>query len=290
MSSAAKWSSLVLRGLLAALFLVSAVAKLMAIDDFELYIYSYSFFSLNISFLVARLCIAAELLLGLMIALGWWRRWVNLVALALLLFFSLFLCYALLIGRTDSCQCMGRLADMSPAVSLLKNAVLILMVLGYIRLSRQTGKSRVARTPRVIVTIVLAVAVLVAVFCISVPDNWMFGPEESRYDRPLLEEAIGPDGLLSDEHLAEGHQVMAFVTRGCPYCRMAREKLGSIVKRNHLDASRVHYYEPSDLPEGLFLRITFGQRPFVVLLDNGVATTTYHYRNINEREITRFLR
>jgi hypothetical protein len=129
----------------------------------------------------------------------------------------------------------------------------------------------------------------VSVFCISVPDNWMFGPEESRYDRQLLEESISPDGVLGDEGLVDGHQLVAFVTQGCPYCRMTREKITSIVKRHHLDPSRVHYYEPSDLPAGLFLQITYGQRPFVVLLDDGHATTTYHYRNINERQVSRFL-
>ena len=67
--------ALVLRVLLAAVFIVSAVAKLFAIDDFELYIFSYGFFSLNVSYLVARLCIAAEFLVGLFLALGWWARW-----------------------------------------------------------------------------------------------------------------------------------------------------------------------------------------------------------------------
>lgn len=70
MSSASRCVALGLRVFLAALFLVSAVAKLLAIDDFELYIFSYGFLSLNVSYLAARLCIAAECWLGLMIALG----------------------------------------------------------------------------------------------------------------------------------------------------------------------------------------------------------------------------
>lgn len=281
-----------LRVLLSALFLVSAVAKLVAIDDFELYIYSYGLLPLNVSYVAARLCIVAELLLALFFALGWWRRWVNLAAFLLLILFSLFLGYAALIGRTDSCQCMGRLADLDPVQSLLKNAVLIAMVLGYARLSRMAGLSCLtskARKTRVILSSVFVVAIVAAVFCISVPDNWMFGPEESRYDRELLEESIGPDGVLADEGLAEGHQLMAFVTRGCPYCRMTREKLGSIAKRNHLDTARYHYYEPADLPDNLFLRITYGQRPFILLLDNGRPVVTYHYRNISERQVKNFL-
>lgn len=292
MNNATKAITLVLRILLAALFLISSVAKLMAIDDFELYIYSYGFLSLNVSYLTARLCIAAELLLGLLLALGWWRRQVNLAALLLLLAFSLFLGYAALAGRTDSCQCMGRLADLNPVQSLLKNAVLIALVLLYSRfsrLSRTSRKSRLSRKTGLILTAVFAVASLAAVFCISVPDNWMFGPEEGHYDRELLEQSIGPDGVLAPDGLTEGHQLVAFVTRGCPYCRMTREKLGSMVQRHHLDTAHIHYYEPADLPADLFLRITYGQRPFIVLLDDGVPVTTYHYRNINERQVSQFL-
>lgn len=279
--------ALVLRVLLAAVFMVSAVAKLFAIDDFELYIFSYGFFSLNVSYLVARLCIAAEFLVGLFLALGWWARWVQLLTLVMLILFSLFLCYAALVGRTDSCQCFGRMADLSPAQSLLKNAVLIGITLVYAKLSRYSRRSSVSR---IFLTVVFVVSAVVAVFCISVPDNWMFGPEEGRFNRGLLEESMAPEGALAEHHLAEGRQLVAFVTSGCPYCRMTREKLASIASRNHLDTMRFHYFEPQDLPDALFLEITFGQRPLVLLLDNGTPVATYHYRNISEKEISRFLR
>ena len=279
--------ALVLRVLLAAVFIVSAVAKLFAIDDFELYIFSYGFFSLNVSYLVARLCIAAEFLVGLFLALGWWARWVQLLTLVVLILFSLFLCYAALVGRTDSCQCFGRMADLSPAQSLLKNAVLIGITLVYAKLSRYSRRSSVSR---IILAVVFVVSAVVAVFCISVPDNWMFGPEEGRLNRGLLEESMSPEGALAEHHLAEGRQLVAFVTPGCPYCRMTREKLASIASRNHLDTMRFHYFEPQDLPDALFLEITFGQRPLVLLLDNGTPVATYHYRNISEKEISRFLR
>jgi len=289
MNKGSRAVALVLRVLLTALFFISSIAKLMAIDDFELYIYSYGIFSLNTSYLVARLCIVVELVLALFIAIGWWRRWVNMAAFATLILFSLFLCYAALIGRTDSCQCMGRLANLNPVQSLLKNAVLIVMVLGYEKLSTNTKESKLRPATKGILGAVLALGLTVAVFCISVPDNWMFGAEESRYNRPLLEETIADDGVLGDDNLDEGHHLVAFVTKGCPYCRMTREKLSSISKRNGLDTTLIHYYEPSDLPAGLFLDITYGQRPFILLLDNGVPVVTYHYRNINEKQVSNFL-
>ena len=41
--------------LLGVFFIVSALAKLVDIDQFEIYIFSYNLLSLNLSFLVARL-------------------------------------------------------------------------------------------------------------------------------------------------------------------------------------------------------------------------------------------
>lgn len=287
MTKPSKALATVLRVLLAALFLVSSLAKLLAIDDFELYIFSYGFLSLNVSYIAARLCIVAEFLLGLFIALGWWRRWVNLLTLAMLFLFSIFLCYAALVGRTDSCQCMGRLVELDPAQSLLKNAVLIVLALMYSRWSAWEEKAGVAKT---VLTAVFVLGVTAGVFCISVPDNWMFGPEESRYNKELLEETIAPEGLLAADSLTTGNHLVAFVTPGCPYCKMARQKIGSIAQRNHLDTTRIHYYEPADLGDTLFLRITFGQRPFIVMLADGEPDVTYHYRNINERQITKSLR
>ena len=156
MSKDNKALAIVLRVLLALLFLCSSVAKLMAIDDFELYIFSYGLLPLNLCYLVARLCIAAEMALALFIALGWWRRWVNLVAFLILILFSLFLGYAALIGRTDSCQCLGRLADLNPIQSLLKNAVLIAMVLGYSRLSREAREIRMPMGIKIVISAIFA--------------------------------------------------------------------------------------------------------------------------------------
>ena len=276
----------VLRMLLAVVFVVSAGAKLFAIDSFELYVFSYGWLSLNVTYVAVRLCIAAELVLGVMLALGWWARLVRLLTLLVLVLFSLFLGYAALAGRMESCQCFGQLVDFNPVESLLKNAVLIVLTLLY---GRWDTHATTPRRWRPWVAALIAVGLTVSVFCISVPDSWMFRPDESYYDKELIETSVADGGALADEHLAEGHRLVAFVTPGCPYCRMAREKLSSIASRNDLDTNRIRYYEPSDLPDGLFMQITYGQRPFIVLLEDGRVKTTYHYRNISERQIVRSL-
>lgn len=280
-----KWKvvCLVLRVLLGVVFLVSAVGKLLAIDDFELYVFSYGFLPLNVTYILVRLCIVFEAALGVMLLVGWWRRWINLAVLALLLLFSIFLCYAALTGRNDSCQCMGRLAEMPPAVSLLKNAMLIVVTLLLMKFGRWLEDCRWPKARRLIVTLAMTVGLMVAVFTISVPDNWMFGDEEMLYDKELLQETVDERGL------GEGHKLVAFVTPGCPYCMMSREKIGMIARRHNLDTTAIVYIEPTDIGAQRFMDLTYGSRPLVVLVADGEPVATCHYRNINESRLADFL-
>jgi hypothetical protein len=112
----------------------------------------------------------------------------------------------------------------------------------------------------------------------------MFGDEDMLYDKALLHEA------LEERQLSDGHKLVAFVTPGCPYCRMSREKIGSIAKRHNLDTTDIVYLEPADIGNERFMGITYGNRPLIMLLADGEPQATYHYRNISEREVAEFLK
>ena len=295
------------RILLGAVLILSAGAKLWSIDQFELYIYSYRFFSLNLTFILARLCIGIELALGVLALTGWHRRIVLGTMFAMLLFFSFFLCCAALIGREDSCQCFGQLADMPPAISLLKNSVLILLNLICLKAtsgksieesrshiveeenSRKSQKTNTTKLRNWLTGIIIAAA-MATPFIISVPDSWMFGPSHERYDAEALHEAL--EGKTCDNGVIDLYRhVVVFVTPGCPYCKMTRQKLDAMAQRNFFHPGDIVYIEPNDLPDGMFIRITYGARPLILLMDSGgEVVATYHYRNINERQISKFLR
>jgi uncharacterized membrane protein YphA (DoxX/SURF4 family) len=279
--------STVLRIFVGVLFLVSAVAKLVDIDPFVIYVFSYGFFPFSVVDVLVRLCIVAEFSLGVFIILGWYRRLVKVLTLLMLLGFSLFLCYAALRGRMESCQCFGQLVDFNPIQSLLKNAVLIILVLlAYHNSSLPTPHSSLKH----ILSAVIVVIVTVAVFAISLPDSWLFGESHNHYHQETLAESIAPTGVLAERHLDQGHQLVAFVTPGCEFCKMARQKISSIADRHDLDTTRIHFIEPADMGDSIFLRLTYGQRPLVLLLDDGEVVHTYHSRNISERQVTDFLR
>lgn len=281
---------LILRVLVGTLFVLSAVAKLVAIDDFELYIYSYGWFPLGMSYVVARLCIGWELVLGGLLLTGWWKRLTKTAALLTLVLFSLFLCYAALNGRNESCECMGRWVDLSPAESLVKNGVLILLVLLGHRRDATCRVSKACRVSKLVVSIVVGVVLMVTPFVVSVPDSWGFGPNREPYGEVELREATMADGALMQMGVGEDKKLVAFVTPKCPYCKLARKKLDGLVKRHGLEEGSVVYVEPKDIGEELWIEITYGARPLMLLMDGQEVKATYHLRNVDEDEVADFLR
>lgn len=296
-------AALVMRMLLGAFFLVSAIAKIIDIDRFEIYIFSYNLLSLNLSFLLARLVIICELLIGIGLISDTFKRLVDTCTLLMLAGFTLFLGYAALIGRTDSCQCMGSLLEIDPVQSIFKNAILIAVLLFAM------GAPACPWKPRWFVWLPVVLAPCVTVFILSAPDNWLFGPSEELYNADEFAAAIAPEGDFCDLDIDQGRHLLAFLTPGCPFCRMADEKIAHICRRNDLDSAAIIYFIPNgdstvapltldtatfirpaySIPTMTYALITYGQRPIVFLVDDGKVVGTCHYRNIDERRIADFL-
>ena len=292
------------RILLGIFFLVSAIAKLVDIDRFEVYIFSYNILSLNLSFLVARLVIIFEIIVGIGLIANVYNRLIDTCTLIMLIGFTLLMGYASLIGRNDSCQCMGSLLEINPTHSILKNAILILLLLF------ASGARPWSWRPRWFIWLPLVLAPIVTVFIVSAPDNWLFGPSDEIYNSEELSTSIQPTGTLYDLRLDQGKHVVAFLTPGCQFCRMADNKLDHICRRNQLDSTAFTYLCPTAdstvvpltldtttfsrpchlIPSLNYALITYGQRPMVFLMDEGRVTATCHYRNIDERRIVEFLR
>lgn len=301
-SSPARVAALAVRLLLGAFFVVSAIAKWVDIDHFEIHVFSYNLLSLNASFLVARLVIVAELLVGIGLMSDIWHRFVNACTLLMLVGFTLFLGYAALVGRTDNCQCMGSLLEMNPVQSMLKNALLLLLL--WIAMHAPEWRWH----PKWWLWLPVVLAVPTTLFVVSAPDNWLFGSEDEVFNADALREAIVDDGQLGPLDLDEGKHVVAFVTAGCQFCRMADQKLSSIWQRHELDSASLVYLvytkdstiAPLSLNDTSFLRpaftvdketfmlITYGQRPMVMLMEEGEVKGSCHYRNISEGEIVEF--
>lgn len=294
---------IILKVLLGLIFIVSAVLKIVDMDKFEIYIYSYHFFSLNFCFLVARAAIILELVLGIGLVsncfhkLMWWG------SMAMLAGYTLLLIYAQMIGRTDSCHCFGELLPFNPWQSLLKNVVLM----GFFALTYNVKGFRFKG--QWLALIGVAIASSVAVFTISPPDN--FTPSynaEKNVDEALFAETITTPPL-DEYHLTEGKQVVAFLSTACEFCQLAAHKLSLMQQLYGFPPERVTYvfigsnegigkfYEKSESAEYRsvlyedvisLLKVIDGNFPTIVFVDGGTIVHEYGLRNMKEDEIKAF--
>ena len=110
-------------------FIASAILKLLSLDHFELYIYSFNIFSFMLSSFAARAIIAAEILVGILLIAkvrykaAWW------LTMLMLIGFSFLLIYVILFRDDSNCHCMGDLVEIKPSLSLIKNLVAIALML-----------------------------------------------------------------------------------------------------------------------------------------------------------------
>jgi thiol-disulfide isomerase/thioredoxin len=292
-----------LKVLLGLVFIVSAILKIVDMDRFEIYIYSYHFFSLNFSFLVARSAIILELVLGVGLIshtlhkLYWWG------SMAMLAGYSLLLIYALILGRTDSCHCFGDFLQLDPKQSLIKNGVLMLLFLLIYKMESW-------KTPfRWLILILAVMASGIAVFVISPPDNYTSNYDPDHNLQTELFDTMLDDAPLDSLNLREGKQVVCFFSTSCDYCQMAARKLSLMQRFYGFPEENITYlfvgdeegiedfYEQSEsaryrdvlYPDVTrLLKAVDGNMPTIVFMENGEVVREYGFRNMNEDEIKAF--
>ena len=294
-----------LKVLLGLVFIVSAVLKVVDMDRFEIYVYSYHFFSLNFSFLAARATIILELVLGIGLIsnslhkLYWWG------SMAMLLSYTLLLIYALAIGRSDSCHCFGDYLQLNPKQSLLKNGLLMLLFLLIYRMKER-------ETPFRWLLLCLAIMVsTIGVFVVSPPDNYTQNyNSDQNLQVELFDEALN-EAPLDALNLREGKKVICFFSTSCEYCQMAAQKLSLMQQFYGFPPENIffvfmgtekgvaEFYEKSEsVAYGYLLyddvvkllKINNGNFPTIVFLDNGKVVHEYGFRNMREEEIKAFLK
>jgi uncharacterized membrane protein YphA (DoxX/SURF4 family) len=293
-----------LKMLLGLMFIVSAILKVFDMDKFEIYIYSYHFFSLNFSFLVARAAIIAELVLGIGLVSNclhkpmWWG------SMAMLMGYTLLLIYAQIIGRTDSCHCFGDVLPFNPWQSILKNSLLMGLFALVYRVKEWRFKGQW------LALVGVAIAASVVIFCVSPPDNFTPNYQLGKNLQTEYFETALAEPPLDNLHLDEGKQIVCLFTTGCRFCQMSARKLSLMQQFYGFPADRITYvfmgseegiekfYELSESARyrnvlfqdvRTLLKITDGNFPVLVFMDNGTVIHEYGFRNMKEGEIKAFM-
>lgn len=286
----------VFRALLGILFLLSATAKLIGIDAFEIYLFSFGWFSLGTAFLLARLVIVAEYVLGLLLLTNFYPRLAFWGSLAMLAGFSLFLTVLAVKGNHDNCNCFGELVNLNPVQSLLKNLGMLVLLL----LSAGIRPFRFRHKGLWLALIILIP--LATVFIVSPPDNWRYDSyaRHELVNEPAFREAVD-QGILPHS-VVEGDHIVCLYSLKCQFCKMSAEKIMTLRARDEFPQcpiiavigrgedtdttpfleetgfapDEIHFIEPAD-----FLRITNGSFPVILVMHGDTIAETFNYRNLH---------
>jgi uncharacterized membrane protein YphA (DoxX/SURF4 family) len=116
--------SWILRVFLFALFVFSAITKMLPLTPFEKQLVDLGFADWHTAPYFARLIIGIELGLGIALIQNHFFKRIVIPLTALLLFaFCIHLSYQIAIGQGGNCGCFGQFIEMTPTEALIKNIV-----------------------------------------------------------------------------------------------------------------------------------------------------------------------
>lgn len=294
-----------LRILIGVFFILTAIFKLISLDNFEIYIYSFQFFNFAFSAIMARMVIAIEMLLGsflifkILYKKTWWAT------LSMLLVFTVLLVYIALFRKDTNCHCLGDIVAINPVGSIVKNVVTI----GLLWLIKQENE-RGFKGKKVLSIGMLTTSFLVPFACFpsDVVYN-LFQRQAYKVDEAMITDFM-QDSLAQANHLEQGNYVMAYVSAGCEYCKIGTKKLCTMVENNELDRSHVVFFIWGDkqdihnfktetqssqfryikIDPMQAIRLVYGQFPTFVMIEGGMFVKATDLRGLNEKEIIRFLK
>ncbi len=209
---------LLLRVLLAGVFIFSAISKLLSIGLFEITIVDQDIFSSRAQAAYpARLLIAFELFVGASLLLPFFLKKIFLpLTIATLAAFILLQVYQLIFGaQTEDCGCFGELIKMSSTESLLKNIILLGLSIYLFRVTRDEKRN-------VIVPSIIALASVAAVL--------LFAPVHGNYDGNFAKFTKFEGAGLVD--LTSGDKLVAVFNADCEHCQETARELGELAKNS----------------------------------------------------------
>ena len=268
-------------------------------DSFEIYVYSLHISSMKTTYILARLVIAIELILGAILLAGiYTRKSINLLIL-LLGGFTLFLLFRIIQGSEEHCHCMGELIEISHPWAIARN-LLIILCLFYIRKAKDLFfKFRIS------VLIIILLSGLLVPFVITPPDSFIQNKTSTYNDQALKD-------FLSEQELDDDRLLLCFYGTSCRFCKLAARKISVINEKSPTNGNmHLAFLGSSDqisdfieetgtkdknnittiqLKPKEFLEITNGKMPLILHLENGNVIEHYGYRNISEKALLQFFR
>lgn len=292
------------------MFVIAAILKLMSIDEFEIYIYSFNVLDFLLTSFVSRIIIAGEFILGLFLILKVNYKFTWNATMTVLILFTLFLIYTAIFRNDTNCHCFGELVELSPVESIIKNviAMILLSIDKWTNLKPPSSKFNAQS--------LIATSTLLIVFVVSPPDviyNKIYS-KEKEISSYVLQESFDDivkinfenDTIVLDStavlETRERNLMIAIVSSGCKYCHLGVKKLSMIMKRKGTDTGNVkifiwgsddgilNFIKETDTEDLSYwkinprqaIEITYGRFPIFIWLEDGEIVDVGDFRSIDD--------
>ncbi len=298
-----------IRIILGCTFIFSSILKLFSLEGFTLYMYSFGILSYVATTIVARIIIVCEFLLGigLLFKICYQKTWF--LTLLMLGGFTLFLIYIAMFRSDDNCHCFGDFIELNAIQSIVKNILLIALLF----FVRQQEEFSLKLKPYIVTISILSI--LFATFIGFPPDalyNKMYNNDTERFDKKAFDTYSQlPDFPFKLD--STKNEIVGLVSATCKHCLAGNTKMGAIFERNQLDKStfrniivsphgsdsiiqvfkdttQTQDFQYTKVTAKVVLDINLGYFPTYVFFKNGEFVKAINYKEIDEKEISEFLR
>ena len=294
---------LIIRLLLGVFFISTAVLKVLSIDSFEVYIYSFGIVNyLTVTFL-SRLLISIELLIGISLIFKIYFRQIWWLTMLIMAGFTLFLIYAAIFRNDSNCHCFGSLIELNPSQSIIKNIITIALLL-FIRNEKSHDYKPLMRKWLIGISIAVSIIIPFVLVPMDVIYNKIHSEKENINTVAFYES-------LSDStyrELQQGRYLINYALAGGKFCRIGAEKLVLMVEKHNIPHEKIKFvvggnddaiskfiektntsdYEHYKIPAPELMSITFGRFPLYVFIEDGKVVKAGDFRILDDDVLMEF--
>ena len=297
--------------LLGIVFVFSGYTKLYPIEPFEYTFVDLGFINWQEAPLVARLMIALEFLIGLLLIFQFnLKIFTYKIAIGVLVFFCIYLSLLMsLVGNKGNCGCFGTYFYMTPMQALIKNLIMLTILFLLYRTHQGWSFNKKMNA---------GFTIFISLGVISIP--FILNPIELDYsaaylNKPESNYKLELDSLYKDatltvppKTLSTGKHVIAFMSLTCPHCRIASKKMRIMHERNPAipfyfvlngdDENLSYFFEDTgtmDIPHcklngKSFVYLAGTTMPYIALINNSMVEFEVNYFDLNQDEIEKWLK
>ncbi|MEI6124423.1 MAG: DoxX family protein [Bacteroidota bacterium] len=294
--------------LLGLVFIFSGITKLFPIELFELTFVDLGVANWYTAPVVARLMIATEFFLGILLVLNFsLRKFTIKATIVMLVVFTIYLIIQLVIeGNKGNCKCFGNVIVMTPLESIIKN--LLMLAIAVVIFIWHKGFTFPFKKIIMLGVILFSISLP---FILNPPDfimAYQSQPETIGYKLNLDTLYNSSDLKKPEIELRNGKHIISFMSLTCSHCHIAAYKFYLIKKEspdipiffilNGKDKDITPFFEDTKATNIPFM-ILRGKRfadlagyklPCILFINNTIIEKKTNYIDLNYDEIKKWLK